>query len=163
MVQTSESLLDGASHDLDPRVRVVWGAGAVVATLLLGIVATIVLAAVGAPGPLIGAAAFATVVFVVGGLVWSQLAVARWSWRAWPDALELHHGVVVVHESLVPYHRIQQIDVVRDPLERLLGLSTLVLRTAAAATDAKVPGIPVEAAESLRRALLERAHVDDAV
>ena len=83
--------------------------------------------------------------------------------RAWPDALELRHGVFVLRESLVPYHRIQQIDVVRDPLERALGLSTLELRTAAATTDAKVPGIPADAAESLRRALLERAHVDDAV
>ena len=163
MTETAERLLDGTSRQLDPRVRKVWGAGAALATLLPGLAGTIVLAGVGAPGALIGVAVVATVVLLIGAVTWSQLAVSRWWWRAWPDALELHHGVAVVHESLVPYHRIQQIDVVRDPLERLLGLATLVLRTAAATTDAKVPGIPVEDAESVRQALLERAHVDDAV
>ena len=62
---------------------------------------------------------------------------------------------MVVRESLVPYHRIQQVDVVHDPLERLLGLSTLTPHRRRD-TDAKVPGIPAESAESLRRALWTR-------
>jgi uncharacterized protein len=163
VAQTAGQLLDGAPRALDARVRTVWGTGALLSTLVPGVAATIVVAIVGAPGALVGAAVLVTIVASITAFVWSQLAVTRWWWRAWPDALELHHGVAVVHESLVPYHRIQQVDIVRDPLERVLGLSTLVLRTAAATTDAKVPGVPVELAESLRQALLERAHVDDAV
>ena len=65
--------------------------------------------------------------------------------------------------SLVPYHRIQQIDVTRGPLERALGLSHLVLRTASATSDGMIPGIPAERADELRRLLLERAGLDDAV
>jgi membrane protein YdbS with pleckstrin-like domain len=163
VVPTAERLLDGSSRPLDPRVRIVWGTGAAAIVLVAGIGTAIALAVAGAAGWALGLVAAATLVALAGGVAWTQAAVARWSWRAWPDALELRHGVFVLRESLVPYHRIQQIDVVRDPLERALGLSTLELRTAAAATDAKVPGIPADAAESLRRALLERAHVDDAV
>jgi membrane protein YdbS with pleckstrin-like domain len=77
--------------------------------------------------------------------------------------LELQHGVVVRATSLVPYHRIQQIDLHRGPLERFLSLSTLVLRTASATTDARLPGIAAEHAELLRHELLARAGVDDAV
>jgi uncharacterized protein len=162
-VPPTAELLDGVARPLDPRVRFVWAAGAGGTVLLLGGAAIIVLGVAGAPGWSIAIAVTATLLSLAVALIWSQLAVARWRWSAWPDALELRHGVLVVRESLVPYHRIQQVDVVRDPLERLLGLSTLELRTAAATTDAKVPGIPAESAESLRRALLERADVDDAV
>jgi membrane protein YdbS with pleckstrin-like domain len=159
----SEQLLDGSPHALDPRVRFVWAAGACGTVLLLGGAVIVLLGIIGAPSWSIASAVVATLLSLSAAVIWTQLAVARWRWSAWPEALELRHGVLVVRESLVPYHRIQQIDVVRDPLERLLGLSTLALRTAAATTDAKLPGIPAESAESLRRALLGRAHVDDAV
>ena len=88
---------------------------------------------------------------------------AWWSWTAWPDALELAHGRVVHRASLVPYHRIQQIDISRGPFARTFGLSTLILRTAAATSDAELPGIGADHAEALRRELLARAGVDDAV
>jgi membrane protein YdbS with pleckstrin-like domain len=71
--------------------------------------------------------------------------------------------VIIANESLVPYHRIQQIDVERGPLDRLLGLSSLVLRTASATTDGKIPGIPAATADALRVRLLTRAGADDAV
>jgi membrane protein YdbS with pleckstrin-like domain len=161
--QTARGLLDGAAHGLDPRVRTVWGLGAALATLLPGLAGTIALAAIGAPPALTAALGALTAVATIVAIAWTQVAVRRWWWRAWPDALELHHGVLIARESLVPYDRIQQIDVVRDPLERFLGLATLVLRTAAASTDARVPGIRAEVAASLRPLLLERAHADDAV
>jgi len=100
---------------------------------------------------------------VIASIVWARLAWAHWSWSVFDDALELRHGVVSRSASLVPFHRIQQIDLHRDPIERALGLSTLVLRTAAATSDAKLPGIDAEHAEGLRRRLLARAGLDDAV
>ena len=67
------------------------------------------------------------------------------------------------HASVVPYHRIQQIDIHRDPIDRLLGLSKLILRTAAATSDATLPGIAAAHADELRHALLHRSGRDDAV
>jgi membrane protein YdbS with pleckstrin-like domain len=65
--------------------------------------------------------------------------------------------------TFLPFHRIQQVDIERGPLDRAFGLSTLIIRSAAASTDAKVPGLDPSVVEDLRQSLLERADLDDAV
>jgi uncharacterized protein len=154
--------LDGRSHHLDPRVRVVWAIGSGVPVLVAGLVGAIVAQWQGWTGVAVGVAVGA-VLYMAALLVWVRLAWDRWTWAAWSDALEVRHGVITRRASLVPYHRIQQIDLHRGPLERFLGLARLVLRTASATTDAEIPGIPLARAESLRPRLLARAGVDDAV
>jgi membrane protein YdbS with pleckstrin-like domain len=47
----------------------------------------------------------------------------------------------------------QFVDVVAGPLERLFGISTLHMHTAAAASDAVIPGLGREEAQRLRDAL----------
>lgn len=86
-----------------------------------------------------------------------------WWWGVGDGALELGHGVVIRHSSYVPYHRIQQIDVERGPLERAVGLAQLTVHTASATTDATIPGLALEQARTLRQHLLERAGRDDGV
>jgi membrane protein YdbS with pleckstrin-like domain len=158
----TELALDGTEHHLHPRTRLVWGIGS--ALVLLGIgIGLAVLAFLNDESELGALSLGVAVVLMVAVFGWAHLEWTRWTWSAWDDALELKHGVVSRHESLVPYHRIQQIDVERDPLERLVGLSSLILRTAAATTDAKLPGIAVDHADFLRHELLRRAGIDDAV
>lgn len=154
---------DAGFQQLDPRVRVLWTIGSAGPVLLLAVVVTVALAIRGVDGLLIGASAGAGVALALGAVGWARLAWTRWRWAAGPRALELHHGVVIARESVVPYHRLQQIDVVRGPLERLLGLATLTMRTAAATSDARIPGIDAASADGVRRILLERAGRDDAV
>jgi uncharacterized protein len=159
-------LLDGEAHRLSPRMRTVWilsGAlpGGVISIGLFGVLATV-------DGPhAIRNAAIASIVvltiWLVAVVLIASWAWSVWRWTPWEDALELTHGPVIRKSSLVPYHRIQQIDVHRDPVERVLGLSTLILRTAAATTDARLAGIQADRADQLRHALLSRAGVDDAV
>lgn len=61
--------------------------------------------------------------------------------------LLVRHGRMVRHLSIVPYARMQYVDVVGGPLERAFGLATVQLHTAAAASDATIPGLdPAEAA-----------------
>ncbi|WP_230687193.1 PH domain-containing protein [Catellatospora vulcania] len=61
--------------------------------------------------------------------------------------LLVRHGRMVRHLSIVPYARMQYVDVVAGPLERSFGLATVQLHTAAAASDATIPGLePAEAA-----------------
>ncbi|WP_374706984.1 PH domain-containing protein [Catellatospora sp. TT07R-123] len=60
--------------------------------------------------------------------------------------LLVRHGRMVRHLSIVPYARMQFVDVTAGPLERMFGLATVQLHTAAAASDATVPGLaPAEA------------------
>ena len=57
--------------------------------------------------------------------------------------------------SVVPYGRMQFIDLTAGPLERTFGLMTLRLHTAAAATDARIPGLARDEAARLRDRLAE--------
>jgi uncharacterized protein len=73
-----------------------------------------------------------------------------WGYAERADDLLVRHGLLYRRLSIVPYGRMQFIDVTAGPLERLFGLATVQLHTAAAATDAKIPGLPPEEAARLR-------------
>jgi membrane protein YdbS with pleckstrin-like domain len=84
-----------------------------------------------------------------------QLALLPRSLRSWGyaervDDLLVRHGLMFRRLSIVPYGRMQFVDVTAGPLERLFGLATVQLHTAAAATDAKIPGLPPTEAARLR-------------
>ena len=73
-------------------------------------------------------------------------AVLAWGYAERERDLLVRHGVLVRRLSIVPYARMQFVDVTAGPLERLFGLATVQLHTAAAASDATVPGLaPAEA------------------
>lgn len=104
-----------------------------------------------------------TPLVVAAGTGYAWLHWRHWWWGTAGEALKLGHGVVIRHASYVPYHRIQQIDVERGPLERALGLARLTVHTASATTDAGIPGLGLDEARALRRYLLEQAGHDDGV
>jgi uncharacterized protein len=140
----------------------VWAASPSILFVLLAAAAA-VLATINDRSELVPIAVSFAIVAIGCSILWAHLEWSRWSWTIFDDAIELRNGVVSRRASLVPFHRIQQIDLHRDPLERMLGLSSLVLRTAAATSDARIPGIDAGHAEGLRHQLLARAGIDDAV
>jgi membrane protein YdbS with pleckstrin-like domain len=74
-------------------------------------------------------------------------AVHAWGYAEREDDLLVRHGLLVRRLSIVPYARMQFVDVTAGPLERAFGLATVQLHTATAASDARVPGLaPAEAA-----------------
>jgi membrane protein YdbS with pleckstrin-like domain len=104
-----------------------------------------------------GAAAVVTA--LSGGLaVWRfpRLVFEAWRYELAESTLELRRGVVVQRHTAIPYFRVQHIDITRSPIERALGLSQLVVRTAAATTDARLPGVACADAEHLRDVILAR-------
>ncbi len=89
---------------------------------------------------------------LVVGLAWS---VERGRYRAWgyverEDDLIVSRGLVFRRLTVVPYGRMQLIDVTAGPLQRAFGIATVQLHTAAAATDARIPGLARADAERLR-------------
>jgi membrane protein YdbS with pleckstrin-like domain len=96
---------------------------------------------------------------VVGVLAvawWLRLvsrAVRSWGYAEREDDLLIRRGVLVRRLTIVPYGRMQFVDVRIGPIERLLGIATVQLHTAAAATDAYIPGLPTEEAARLRDVL----------
>jgi len=76
--------------------------------------------------------------------------VAAWGYAERQDDLMVRRGVLIRRQSVVPYGRMQFIDVTAGPVERSLGLATLRMHTAAAASDARVPGLDRAQAAKLR-------------
>lgn len=77
-------------------------------------------------------------------------AVRSWGYGERQRDLLVRHGRVVRRLSIVPYARMQFVDVTAGPLERAFDLATVQLHTAAAASDARVPGLPSAEAARLR-------------
>jgi membrane protein YdbS with pleckstrin-like domain len=77
-------------------------------------------------------------------------AVRAWGYAERDNDLMVRHGLLVRRLSIVPYARMQYVDVTAGPLERAFGLATVQLHTAAAASDARVPGLPPDEAARLR-------------
>ncbi|HEY3952967.1 MAG TPA: PH domain-containing protein [Streptosporangiaceae bacterium] len=86
---------------------------------------------------------------LVSGLFLAR-RVAAWGYAERDDDLMVRRGVLVRRLSVIPYGRMQFIDVTAGPVERSLGLATLRMHTAAAASDARIPGLERAAAARLR-------------
>ena len=78
-----------------------------------------------------------------------------WGYAEREDDLLVRRGVMFSRLSVVPYGRMQFIDVAAGPLERLFGLATVRMHTAAAASDARIPGLDRAEAARLRDRLAE--------
>ncbi|MGH8867007.1 MAG: PH domain-containing protein [Actinomycetes bacterium] len=85
---------------------------------------------------------------------WWWVVIGR-AWRAWGYAerdedLVVTHGVLIRRLTVVPYGRMQFVDVTAGPLDRRFGIATVQLHTASAATDATIPGLTPDEAARLR-------------
>ncbi len=100
--------------------------------------------------------------WAVGGLLVAlaliapPLAYARWRFSADGRLLSMRYGILFVEERRVPVPRMQHVDLMRGPIERLFGLATLVVFTAGNEGSAfRVPGLLRARAEALRDGILQ--------
>jgi len=141
---------------LDPRIVLVWRFALIPslvlpATVLAGLLAQLL----PVPAWSIGLPLAVLLGVLIGPL--QTLRWRRWSWRLTDSAIELRSGVITRRHVVVPHFRVQQIDVLEGPIERLLGLATLTVTTASAAGSVSLPGLPAGAAPAVRTELVARA------
>ena len=121
---------------------------------------------------LVGAVVFAVLGVLVSPWFWigtgACLAELAWVWwligrqvRSWgyaerADDLLIRHGVMFRVLVVVPYGRMQFVDVQAGPLDRAFGVAHVQLHTASAGTDARIPGVNQAEAERLRDRLASR-------
>ena len=90
------------------------------------------------PGTAVGVA-----VLAVALLAWAWIVVGRtvrsWGYAERDDDLLVTRGILRRQLVVVPYGRMQFVDVTAGPLDRRFGPRTVQLHTAAAATDATDP------------------------
>ena len=96
----------------------------------------------------------------VAGAAWSWAVIGRqvraWGYAERADDLLVRHGVMWREIVVVPYGRMQYVDVQAGPIDRLVGIARLQLHTASAGTDAHIPGVSAEEAARLRDRLASR-------
>lgn len=72
------------------------------------------------------------------------------------DDLLVTSGIMFRRLVIVPYGRMQLVDVKAGPIDRWMGVTTVQLHTAAATTDATIPGLEPDVAAALRDRLARR-------
>ena len=101
-------------------------------------------------------------VTVVGVLaaVWLWCVIGRqvgaYGYAERDDDLLVRRGIMWRSIVVVPYGRLQYVDVHAGPVDRIFGIARVQLHTASAGTDAVIPGLPPQEAARLRDRLAAR-------
>lgn len=103
---------------------------------------------------------------VVIAFVWGWWLIGRrvrsYAYSERADDLLVSSGILFRRLVIVPYGRMQLVDVKAGPIDRALGVTTVQLHTAAATTDATIPGLEPEVAAALRDRLARRGETRSA-
>jgi len=168
-------------NQLDPKA--VWlfffsflGRGLVVAVFFIGFTISIFLNEA-ASGFYIDFLSFWTILwvflilYVVIAYVWARLTYHFYRYEFTENGFRKELGVIWKKYVTIPYDRIQNIDIYRGVIARLLGLSDLHIQTAGAsaqysrygawglAAEGRLPGLSPEVAEQLRDELVRQAKI----
>lgn len=119
----------------------------------------------------IPASAFVTAILIalpivlvpaIGFWVWAKLAYHFYRYELTESGFKKELGIIWKKYVAIPYDQIQNVDVHRGIIARLLGLSDLQIQTAGgtnqpSSAEARLPGLSREVAEQLRNEFLRRA------
>jgi membrane protein YdbS with pleckstrin-like domain len=113
-------------------------------------VAALGIAAIWARGVALVVTACVLAVVLVASLVFVRRRYRAWGYLERDEDLLVRRGVMIRRLSVVPYGRMQFVEVTAGLVERIFGLSTVKLHTAAARSDARIPGLEPDEAARLR-------------
>ncbi len=106
---------------------------------------------------------FYLVILVVVGEVYSRLAFKNWFYEFTSDGLKLERGIIWKRYSNVPYQRIQNVDITRGILARMLGFSSVMIQTAGYSAQGKgafaegyIPAVSADEAEKIRSFVMKK-------
>jgi len=103
---------------------------------------------------------------VIFGEIFARMAYNRWFYEFTPDALRIEKGIIWKRYKSIPYERVQNVDIHRGILARILGFSTLDIQTAGYGgfggrggrprAEGHIPAVTPEAAEKIREFLIKK-------
>ena len=110
-------------------------------------------------GPAVGALAG---LLLAGILLLPSRRFARWGYQLDGDRLRVVRGYWFHVDTIVPFVRVQHIDVSQGPVERLCGVSTLTVHTAGTHNSVvDLPGLEPDRAAAMRDAIRDRIRSDN--
>lgn len=109
-------------------------------------------------------ALFSLVFIVLLSYVLASLTYRFWQYQLAKDAIKIEKGIIWKKYISIPYGRIQNVDIYRGVLARLLGLSDLQIQTAGYSSykqygrgsEGRLPGLNIQVAEQLRDELIKK-------
>jgi membrane protein YdbS with pleckstrin-like domain len=146
---------------LHPNYKLLMRLGAVIIGLIVMFVGLAVDGAMQAeavpiPFGIISGAALVIALFII-----IRIPLARYNARGYqisPDRLRVVRGIMWRSDTIVPFGRIQHIDVDQGPIERALDIATMTLHTAGSHNaSVSLPGLGHELATQMREEI--RAHI----
>ena len=107
------------------------------------------------------------VIAIVLGEIYARMAYNRWFYEFTAQGLKLERGVIWKKYSNIPYERIQNVDVHRGILARMLGFSTVEIQTAGFSggygrrggrprSEGHIPAVSIEGAEKIREFVMKK-------
>lgn len=101
---------------------------------------------------------------IIVSAVWPPARYRSWSFAVRDADVVIRRGVWWRVTSIVPHARIQHVDTTHGPVERRLGISSVVLFTAGnVGASITIPGLPAAEADELRDRLAALGRLGDAV
>jgi uncharacterized protein len=137
--------------------------------VLLGVLSGVLLVLVGAAALVasLPVLAWLPALVVVGALLlFGWVVIGRnarwWGYAEREEDLYVKHGVMFRRLVVVPYGRMQYVDVQSGPLEQLFKIASVHLHTASPGTSARIPGLPSVEAARLRDRLTSQGEAQAA-
>ncbi|MFP4624051.1 MAG: PH domain-containing protein [Gemmatimonadota bacterium] len=154
-----------ALRSLDPRAVTLWRLSLGIRGVVLTVGALLTeLLVVQLPVPAGTVAAAVAVAFGVATAVIPSLRYRSWGFALGDEHVYLRHGILFRTTSIVPYARIQHVDTRHGPIDRWLGLASLVVFTAGTrGAMLTIPALAGEEAEEMRDRLAALSGAGDAV
>jgi uncharacterized protein len=147
---------------LDPRqVAVLTIRTGLLAALLagIGLILDVPARELGIPAFAVAGAAIA--LGLAATLIVPRRRYRRWGYREGAEELQVRRGMLIRVKTIVPFGRVQHIDVAQGPIQRPFGLATLILHTAGTHGAAvSLPGLAVADAEAMRDRIRGRIRED---
>ena len=106
------------------------------------------------------------IILLVIAYIWAKLSYQNYKYELTDNGFKKELGVIRKKYVTIPYERIQNVDIYRGILARILKLSDLHIQTAGMSigsgsygglSEGRLPGLSVQVAEQLRDELIKRA------
>ncbi len=106
------------------------------------------------------------ILIVVVAEIYARLAYNNWGYSFEKDQLKIEKGIIFKTYKSIPYERIQNVDVTRGILARMIGFSTLDIQTAGysfagrgayrGGSEGHIPAVSIKDAEHIREWIIKR-------
>lgn len=162
---------EAEQHALHPRVVGLWRVQALVGFITLfgplavgigGVLFTILGLGPAFAAAMGSVALLLLVLLIIQVGVWPPLSYDRFRYAVRDQDLWIARGVLFRQQSVIPHARIQHVDTRQGPVERVFGLTRLLVFTASGlSADGGIPGLESSTAEALRDDLAGRVGGED--